>query len=453
MAMLGGHFDDLARPLREGDPEPLRRTLERLDDVQIAAQVDNLTPDEQDRVFQLLPADRRPTVLENMRYEQAGAVIRRRAPEEAAQLLDELDSEDVADILGRLDREHLKEILTRFDAEDADEIQDLLAYDPASAGGIMGPPPIVVPDECTVAEALRTVRETPDLPEQAFAVHVVDEDRRLVGVASLRALVVGNPDSPIRDVMDPEVVAVTPQTDQEHVADLASRYDLVEVPVVDAQHRLLGVVTIDDIVDVLREEATEDILKFAGAGEGLDDTRSFWASFRARLPWLGAAAVGGILVALSLSGFENALQTLPALALFMPVIAGMGGNVGTQSSTIVVRGLAVGYVERAKLSRLVVREMGLGASLGMIYGIVIALCAPWIGAGPEDPVRLGGVIAGGMVGSMTIAATVGTSVPLVLAWLNVDPAIATGPFVTTAVDILGLLFYFWLATMLLGVGA
>jgi magnesium transporter len=169
------------------------------------------------------------------------------------------------------------------------------------------------------------------------------------------------------------------------------------------------------------------------------------------MPWLLAAAIGGLLVAVALSGFEGALATVPILALFMPVIAGMGGNVGTQSSTIVVRGLAVGYVESASVGRLVIREMSLGLMLGAIYGLLIALVAPFIGARVDDPVALGAVLTLGMMGSMTIAATVGTSIPLLMNRFKIDPAVSTGPFVTTAVDILGLLFYFWLATVLLGV--
>jgi magnesium transporter len=213
------------------------------------------------------------------------------------------------------------------------------------------------------------------------------------------------------------------------------------------------VVTIDDIIDVIREEATEDILKMAGAGEMLFETRSFWTSLRNRMPWLLAAAIGGVLVAVALSGFEGALAAVPILALFMPVIAGMGGNVGTQSSTIVVRGLAVGYVESASLGRLVVREMSLGLMLGAIYGVLIAVVAPFIGSSVEDPLALGAVLTLGMMGSMTIAATVGTSIPLLMNRFKIDPAVSTGPFVTTAVDILGLMFYFWLATVLLGVPA
>jgi magnesium transporter len=298
---------------------------------------------------------------------------------------------------------------------------------------------------------VRTVQEVEDPPEHAFYVYVVDEDERLVGAVSLRMLLIGGRDQPIREVMEPELVYVDREADQEEVADIAARYDLVVIPVVDDQRRLAGVVTIDDIVDVIREEATEDILKMAGAGEELFETRSFWASLRNRMPWLLAAAIGGVLVAFALSGFEGALATVPILALFMPVIAGMGGNVGTQSSTIVVRGLAVGYVESASLGRLVIREMSLGLMLGGIYGLLIALVAPFIGATVEDPIALGAVLTLGMMGSMTIAATVGTSIPLLMNRFKIDPAVSTGPFVTTAVDILGLLFYFWLATVLLGV--
>ena len=186
--------------------------------------------------------------------------------------------------------------------------------------------------------------------------YVVDDDERLVGVCSLRQLVISRPGQPIRDVMEREVVSVTAETDQEEVADIVGRYDMVALPVTDPQHRLLGIVDVDDVVDVIREEATEDILKMAGAGEELAETRSFYSSLRVRWRWLMAAAIGGTVAALSLSGFDQALAKIPALAFFMPVVAGMGGNVGMQSSTIVVRGLAVGFVEAHRVQRIVVRR-------------------------------------------------------------------------------------------------
>ncbi|KIG13352.1 Mg/Co/Ni transporter MgtE / CBS domain protein [Enhygromyxa salina] len=442
---------DLMRPLRRKETRRVARILQRLDEVQIAAQLDNAPPEDQDRVLQMLSVERRAAVFAELREETAAEIVRRLAPEEVAILLDDLDSDDVADILGRVEESLLRQILTRLDPEDADEVEQLLGYDENSAGGIMSLDFIRVYDSATVAEATRVVQEVEDPPDQAFYVYVIDEDDRLVGVVSLRKLLTGRRDDSIREVMEPELVYVDRESDQEDVADVAMRYDLVAVPVVDEQRRLVGVVTIDDIVDVIREEATEDILKMAGAGEELFETRSFWSSFRARMPWLLAAAIGGVLVAVALSGFESALEAVPVLALFMPVVAGMGGNVGTQSSTIVVRGLAVGYVESGALGRLVFREMGLGLTLGALYGLLIALAAPFVGTSVADPVALGIVLMAGMMGSMTIAATVGTSIPLLMNRLKIDPAVSTGPFVTTAVDILGLMFYFWLATVLLDV--
>ena len=442
---------DLMRPLRRNETRRVARILQRIDDVQIAQQLDNAPPADQDRVLQMLSVERRASVFAQLRMETAAELVRRLAPEEVAVMLEDLEADDVADILGRVEEARLRQILTRLEPREADEVEQLLGYDENTAGGIMSLDFIRVYDSVTVAEAVRTVQEVGDPPLHAFFVYVIDEDERLVGAVSLRMLLIGGRDQPIREVMEPELVYIDREADQEEVADIAARYDLIVIPVVDDQRRLVGVVTIDDIVDVIREEATEDILKMAGAGEELFETRSFWTSLRNRMPWLLAAAVGGLLVAMALSGFELALATVPILALFMPVIAGMGGNVGTQSSTIVVRGLAVGYVESASLGRLVVREMGLGMMLGAIYGLLIAVIAPFIGSSVEDPFALGAVLILGMMGSMTIAAAVGTSIPLLMNRFKIDPAVSTGPFVTTAVDILGLMFYFWLATVLLNI--
>ncbi len=442
---------EFVKLMKKGDERLLIRTLARLDAVQVASLLDILDADEQDRVLPLLQLDRRAEVIGHMRYEHAAEVLSRLAPEEAAHLVDALDPEDAVDILQEVERASVSQILARVDADEVSDLEELLAYDDQTAGGLMSLDVFRVRKDFTIAEAMRLLQEAEELPESVFYLYVVDEHDRLIGFITLRMLVRGKPDQPIHEVMETEVVTVVADTDQEKVAEIASRYDLVTLPVVDSQRRLLGVVMIDDVVDVIREEATEDILKMAGAGQEMVDTRSFWSSFRARMPWLLTAALGGLLVAVSLQGFEEALRTVPALALFMPVVAGMGGNVGTQSSTIVVRGLAVGYIAGSRVGRLLVREIALGAVLGMIYGTLISLLAPLLGATADDPVGLGMVVTFGMVGCMVIAAGVGTSVPLVLHRFHVDPAIATGPFVTTSVDILGLLFYFWLATVLLNV--
>jgi magnesium transporter len=437
--------------LRARDVRRLRRTLERLDDVQVASQIDNLDPADRVRVLQLLPMARRAEVLACMRYEVAAQIVTELAPQEAASLLEDLEADDAVDILGRIEDEKLAQILAKLDRPDAVELEELLAYDEHTAGGLMSPQCFRVSVDATVGDALAMIHAEEEPPETAFYVYVVDGDDRLVGVCSLRILVISRPAQAIADVMEKDVVFVRVDTDQEEVAEVVSRYDLVAVPVVDAQNRLLGIIDVDDVVDVIREEATEDILKMAGAGEELAESRSFVASLRVRWRWLMAAALGGTVAAFSVSGYDAVLAQVPALAFFMPVVAGMGGNVGMQSSTIVVRGLAVGFVESERVRRLVLREVSLGASLGLIYGLLIGAASLWVG---QDIAawRLGAVVMFGTAGSMTIAAAVGTGTPLVLDRFGVDPAIATGPFVTTSVDVMGLVFYFWLATTLMGVG-
>ena len=351
--------------LRHGDLRRLRRTLTRLDEVQIASQLDNLDLDDLQRVMQLLPGDRRPLVVANMRYEAVGGLLGRLAPEQAAELVDELNVDDAVDILGRIDEARLEEILARLDKDDAEELEELLAYEDDSAGGIMSTQLRRGRPGCDHG-ARRSPRCTSRRisPSTSFYVFVVEPSGKLVGTCELRMLVISKPNERVRDIMQTEVVAVRVDTDQEQVADVVSRYDLVTVPVVDGRGVLLGVIEVDDVVDVIREEATEDILKMAGAGEELAEARAFWPSLRVRWRWLMAAAVGGSVAAMSLSRFDTALADVPALAFFMPVVAGMGGNVGIQSSTIVVRGLAVGFLEAERLRAVVTREVGLGALAG-----------------------------------------------------------------------------------------
>lgn len=437
--------------LRRGDARRLERAIGHLDDVEVAAELDTLTPEERVEVLGHVPASRRPEIIGAMRDEAAAEVVARVAPEEAAQLVEHLETDDAVDILGRIEEPQQEQILARLDADDADELEELLAYDEATAAGLMTKEVFRVNPETTVVEAILGLQRMEDPPESAFYVYATEDDGTLVGVCSLRVLVTSRPGLRVRDVMETDLVTVLGTTDQEDVANVVSRYDLVAVPVVDNERRLLGVVDVDDVVDVIREEATEDILKMAGAGEQLVDSRSFVASFQARWRWLMAAAIGGMLVAFSLSHYESALDMVPALAFFMPVVAGMGGNVGTQSSTIVVRGLAVGFVEADRIRGLVVREISLGATLGVLYGVIISSVSLLVGEG-SDVWSLALVVVLGTTASMTIAAAVGTCVPLIMDRFGIDPAVSTGPFVTTSVDVVGLLFYFWIGTILLGVG-
>jgi magnesium transporter len=279
-----------------------------------------------------------------------------------------------------------------------------------------------------------------------FYLYVVDAYEKLAGVISLRQLVVVPPDTPLKQFMTTNVFCVQTETDQEEVAKLVARYDILAVPVVDQDRHLVGIVTVDDVIDIFRNEATEDILKMAGVGEEYVETKSVLKSTRIRLPWLFASCIGGIVAFLIIGRFENALSQITYLAAFIPVIMGMGGNIGTQSSTIVVRGLATGRLHVRDLGAVVLKELCIGLILGVVYGLLIALVAQF----SYSTWMLAVSVGSALMSSMTIAALVGSFVPMIMARINIDPAVATGPFVTTAIDIISVFFYFIIATSLLG---
>jgi magnesium transporter len=243
-----------------------------------------------------------------------------------------------------------------------------------------------------------------------------------------------------------DVFSVKTDMDQEEVARLVARYDILAVPVVDENNRLVGIVTVDDVIDIIRTEATEDILKMAGVGEEYIETKSVIKSTRIRLPWLFASLIGGIVAFFIIGHFDGILSEVTYLAAFIPVIMGMGGNIGTQSSTIVVRGLATGRLNVRDIWRVVTKELCIGMILGMVYGLIIAAVAQV----SYNTIALAVSVGLALMSSMSIAALVGSLVPMIMARINVDPAVATGPFVTTSIDIISVFFYFIIATTLLG---
>jgi magnesium transporter len=367
--------------------------------------------------------------------------------QETVSILHELSSDDVAAIMGDLPAEKYQEVLRLMGHEDSQEVQDLLEHPKETAGRLMNTDFFSLPEQITVEEAIKQVRAASER-EMVFYIYVTDKEDRLVGVVSLRQLLVVPPDTPLQKIMNPEVISVTTDTDQEEVARQVTRYNLLAIPVVDKENRLVGIITFDDVIDVLREEATEDILKMAGAGtpeeEYILQTSSLGAA-RFRLPWLLTTLFGTMVTAGIVWFFRFTLHEVIALVTFLPVIAAMGGNVGVQSSTIIVRGLATGRIELANVWKVVARELKVGLLMGVTCGVILALVAYlWHG-----PAMLGVVLGAAMFFAIIVAATTGTLVPVVLKKLNIDPAISSGPFVTTANDITGLLIYLGLATYLL----
>ena len=364
-------------------------------------------------------------------------------PADVASMLSDMGSDDMADILNLLEDEKAQAILETLQRKESEEIEELMAYADDSAGGIMSLDVFSLSESTKAMDAITAIQSS-EKAEMVFYLYVTDEVSHLTGVVSLRDLVTAPASAELKGFMERDVVHVTPDTDQEEVAKLVSKYNLLAIPVVEKDRTLLGIVTVDDVVDVIREEATEDFLQMAGIGKDREILmKSTFDNVKLRLPWLFASWIGGTIAAYVIGVFEPVLQSVIALAAFIPVIIGMGGNVGTQSSTIIVRGFATGRLQLSKIGSVIWKEIRVGLILGIFYGILLGAVAmlKFIDAPPE----LGLVVGLAICVSMIIATSIGTLVPIVLRKLDVDPAIASGPFVTTAIDVFGILAYFLIA--------
>ena len=377
--------------------------------------------------------------------------------DEVIHIFREMDYDDETSILRLLPEEEQQELIKLMKDDESREVEALMEYDEETAGSIMNPEVFHLPENITVGKATEEIQKSVDT-EMVFYIYVTDERNHLIGVVSLRQLILNDPQKKLSDIMVEDVVSIRPENDQEEVARLASRYNFVAVPVVDDENKLIGVVTVDDIIDVLREEATEDLLQMAGLGRDTDIIlKSAWQTTKKRFPWLLATYVGGLIAAMVISGFHNLLEQFVILTSFIPIIAGMGGNIGTQSSTIITRGLLTGRVNPDTTWKIVGKEFRVGITLGLIYGIVlggIAFLITYIlkssGYSYElkECIELSIAIAIGIVIAMSLATFTGTLAPIVFNKLKIDPAIATGPLVTTTIDILGILIYLTIATAL-----
>ncbi len=376
-------------------------------------------------------------------------LLENESPERIAHVIQQASANDQSYILGTLEDEQAQSVIELLKAEEQEEIEELMGYPEDSAGAMMTTDVFTLYQDTSCKDALKSLQDQTEA-EMVFYLYITDDDDRLVGVASLRALATTRSDTLLKDIMVKRVHSVRPETDQEDVAQIVAQYNYLAVPVLDADDHLIGIVTVDDVVDVIREEATEDFLQMAGAGKDREILlKSSWENARARLPWLFASWIGGIVAATIIGAFEHMLQSIIALAAFIPVIIGMGGNIGTQSSTIIVRGMATGRIEIGSEMKVLFKEIRVGLILGGLYGLMLGLFAKFRFI-DVDPML--GVVVGLSIGcSMLMAVAVGTFIPMFLRKVDIDPAIATGPFVTTSIDILGVLFYFVIAGYFLSI--
>ena len=365
--------------------------------------------------------------------------------DELVEILADMPSDDVADLLADLPEEKTDEILEKMHKEDSQTVESLLSYGDDTAGGIMVPDFIALRQDMTAGDAIRVIQKDYIEVEMPFYLYVVDEYHKLVGISSLRQLVVVPPEKKLKEFMNKDIISVKTDMDQEEVARIVAQYNILAVPVTDHSNKLVGIVTVDDVIDIIRSEATEDILKMAGAGEEYVETQSIIKSTKIRLPWLFASCFGGIIASFIIGQFGKVVSEYIYLAAFIPVIAGMGGNIGTQSSTIVVRGIATRRIDIRDFWKVVLKELTIGFILGSFYGLIIGTIAKI----KYEASFLGVSVGLAVISSMSVAALVGSVVPMLFVKLNIDPAVATGPFVTTAIDIIGIFLYLTIASFLI----
>ncbi len=406
---------------------------------------------EQDSIFSSMSASEETVEFLNELDESITTrLIENETPSRLAEILEEASSNEQAYLMGLVNDKFAASVINLLQVEEQEELEEMMGYPEDSAGILMYTDVFTLHQDTKAREAIYALQDQEEA-EMVFYLYSLDDDGRLTGVISLRDLVTTPGDTMLKDIMSKNIQAVRPETDQEEVARIVSQYNFLAVPVVDSDEKLLGIVTVDNVVDVIREEATEDFLQLAGAGKDREILlKSSWENARIRLPWLFASWIGGIVAAFIIGVFDNILENAIALAAFIPVIIGMGGNVGTQSSTIIVRGLATGRVSFENSITVLFKEMRVGLILGILYGMLLGFFAifQFIDTSP----MLGIVVGLSICVSMILAATIGSLVPLVLNRFEIDPAIATGPFVTTAIDIMGVAFYFLIArSLLLGI--
>lgn len=395
-----------------------------------------------ERLYGYLSPDEFAEIIESMEIEETLDYFREMDPRFSAEILSELPADDAVDILNFLDKEEVVSFLTSMDEDAANEIKNLLHYEEKTAGSIMTTEFVVLNALDTVQEVMQYLKEKAPDAETIYYLYVVDNDKRLVGVISIRDLIIADNDLLIKEIMSEKVIAVSVAKDQEEVAQLFRDYDFLAVPVVDFQNHLLGIITVDDILDVMQEEASEDYSMLAGVSDAEKHTDSAFQSAKKRLPWLIILLFLGMFTASLIARFEDTLNQVAVLAIFIPLIAGMAGNSGTQSLAVAVRGISTGDYQKQGKMKMIIREACTGLITGTVSGIIIAVVIYFW----QSNIFLGLIVGVSIMASLVVATLAGALIPLLMERLKIDPAVASGPFITTINDIISIIIYFGMAT-------
>jgi len=394
------------------------------------------------RIYGYLSPDEFAEMIESMEMEDTLDYFTEMDPRYSGAILTELPADDTVDILNLMDREEAVTFLTIMDEDSTEEIKQLLDYEEKTAGSIMTTEFIAIYNTHTVEQVMQLLKEEAPDAETIYYLYVINEAKKLVGVLSIRDLIIADNDDVIQDLMSEKVVTVSVARDQEDVAQLFRDYDFLAAPVVDFQNHLIGIITVDDILDVMEEEAGEDYSMLAAVSDEVHHTDTAFEAAKKRLPWLIILLFLGLITASLIGQFEETLNQVAVLAIFIPLIAGMAGNTGTQSLAVAVRGLATGDYEKQGKIRWLFRELGTGLITGSVSGIVITIVILiW-----QGNLVLGLLVGVSIMVSLVVATLAGSFVPLLMHRINIDPAVASGPFITTLNDIISILIYFGLAT-------
>lgn len=440
-------LDSVRRLIRIGATPNLFNLLQKQHPADLAQVLSELQERDRKAAFSLV-VERSPRLameaVAELGPETGAQLLSDRSAEDIARLVQEVPSDDAARLVDNLPEDLSAAVLELMRPKESGQVENLLEYAEKTAGRIMNPNVFALSEDLTVGESITALQGSRDV-EMVFYLYVVDVRRHLVGVTSLRRLLLVSPETPLKRIMTPEVTSVRVDTDQEEAAQQVASYNLLAIPVVDEENKLVGVITVDDVIDVIKDEATEDIYRLAGVS---GDERVFTPagqSFRMRFPWLVVNLATAFLAAGVVGLFENAISQVTALAIFMPIVAGMGGNAATQTLTVIVRGLALGELTWANARKALTKELLVGLANGVANGIIAAVVAVLFKGSP----MIGALLAAAMVINLIVAAAAGTLIPLGLKALKVDPALASTVFITTFTDVAGFASFLGLATLLL----
>ncbi|MBR5843622.1 MAG: magnesium transporter [Bacteroidaceae bacterium] len=440
-------YDEFRSIIESKDKEKALEILNDLHPADIAALYEELDIDEAEFVYLLLDADKAADVLLELDEEERRKMLEHLPVDVIAkQFIDHMETDDAVDVMRDLDEDVQEEILSHIDdVEQAGDIVDLLKYDEDTAGGIMGTEMVIVNENWSMAECVKEMRLQAETMSEIYYVYVVDDDERLKGIFPLKKMITNPSVSRIKQVMEQAPVAVKTDTSIEEVAQVIEKYDIVAVPVVDSIGRLVGRITVDDVMDEVREQSERDYQLASGISQDIESTDTVFDQTKARLPWLLIGIAGGIASATILGGFEGSLGRNPLLALFIPLIGGTGGNVGIQSSALVVQGLANGTLDIKNAAQQVLKESG----VAFINSTIISLLVLVYNFFFLDSYALTFAVSLSLLAVVIFASIFGTIVPLTLEKFKIDPALATGPFITITSDIMGVLIYMGICELLL----